>query len=167
MRVILLERIEKLGIIGDVVEVKAGYSRNYLLPKGKAIRATATNLEFFASKKSEIEATNLHHKAEAEKVAAKMTDVSLIVVRQASESGFLFGSVRSCDISASLAELGFVIAKSQVRIGTPIKLIGNHVIKISLHPEVVIDIPLRIVTAQEHFSAANQHEVAQAEAVVE
>ncbi len=149
MKIVLLERVENLGFIGDVVEVKSGYARNYLLPKKKALRATPANLEFFASQKAEIEANNIKLKNEAEKVYEKMTDVSLVVVRQASESGFLFGSVRSGDIVSSLDEKGFKISKNQVKIDTPIKTVGNHIVKITLHPEVSIEIPVRVMTAQE------------------
>ena len=156
MRIILLERVEKLGFIGDVVDVKVGFARNFLLPKGKALRATVANLEFFATKKAEIEASNLSLKKEAEKVALKMGDLSIILIRQASESGFLFGSVRPTDIVSSLAEKGFTISKSQVKIAAPIKAIGTYGIGIALHPEVIVDISLRVMTAQEQQGAAQE-----------
>lgn len=149
MQVILLERIEKLGFIGDVVEVKVGFARNFLLPKAKALRATTANLEYFKAKKAEIEATNLKLKNEAEKIAGKMSDVAITLIRQASESGFLFGSVRPTDIVAELADQGYTIVKNQVKIASPIKAIGNYKIGIQLHPEVLVDISLRVMTAQE------------------
>lgn len=154
MRVILLERIEKLGFIGDVVNVKSGFARNFLLPKGKALRSTTANLEYFASKKAEIEANNLKLKSDAEKVSSKMADVSLVIVRQASESGMLFGSVRSSDIASLLKDQGFSVSKNQVDIPTPIKTIGNHNVKIILHPEISVDITVRVITAQEQSSDA-------------
>ncbi len=157
MKVILLERVEKLGIIGEVVDVKVGYARNFLLPKGKALRATEANLEFFANKKAEIEATNLKQKAEAEKIAAKIGDVSLVLIRQASESGFLFGSVRPTDIVSALSEKGFYITKNQVRIEHPIKTIGSYLVNIALHPEVIVGVPIRVMTAQEQ-GAVNMEE---------
>ncbi len=149
MKVILLERIEKLGFIGDVVDVKGGFARNFLLPQGKALRSTAANLEYFASKKAEIEANNLKLKSDAEKVAIKMNDVSLTIVRQASESGMLFGSVRSGDIVSALADEGFSLSKNQVDIPTPIKTVGNHNVKVVLHPEISVNIAVRVITAQE------------------
>ncbi|MDR3030766.1 MAG: 50S ribosomal protein L9, partial [Holosporales bacterium] len=116
MQVILVERVGKLGGIGDVIEVKRGYGRNFLLPKGKALRATKDNLDYLKTKKSELEATNLQQKAEAEIVALKMNDVSITIIRQASESGYLFGSVRSNDIVLAISKHGFCITKSQVQI---------------------------------------------------
>ncbi len=149
MQVILLERVEKLGFIGDVVEVKVGYARNFLLPKGKALRGTEANLEYFKSKKAEIEANNLKLKTDAEKAATKMSEVSMVLTRQASDSGFLFGSVRPSDIVDELAEKGYKISKGQVKIAAPIKAIGTYQIGIVLHPEVIINISLRIMTSQE------------------
>ena len=156
MKVILLERVEKLGFIGDVVEVRSGYARNFLLPKAKALRATVANLEYFASKKADIEANNLRLKSDAEKVRDKMSDISLIAVRQASESGFLFGSVRTSDVCSLLSEKGFNLSKNQVKINTPIKTVGHHVVTIILHPEVSIDIPVRVMTAQELGNPVDQ-----------
>jgi large subunit ribosomal protein L9 len=149
MQVVLLERIPKLGFIGDVVNVKTGYARNFLLPKKKALRATPANLEYFTLKKAEIEAMNLKLKKEAEVVAAKLNDVSIILIRQASESGFLFGSVRAGDIAEELAGQGFIVSKSQVKIDSPIKTVGTHRVAVILHPEVVSEISLRVMTAQE------------------
>lgn len=149
MRIILLERIPKLGFIGDQVDVKDGFARNYLLPKKKALRATEKNIEYFKNKKADIEANNLKLKSDAEKLAEKMGDLSIMLVRQASESGMLFGSVRALDIAEAVTEEGFKIEKRQVEIPTPIKTVGNHLAKIVLHPEVVKDISIRVLTAQE------------------
>ena len=148
MQVILLERVEKLGVIGDIVDVKLGFARNYLLPQKKALRATDANIEYFKNKKAEIEANNLKHKKEAEKVASKLKDVSITLTRQASDSGFLFGSVRPSDIVEALNEQGYKIAKSKVRIDAPIKAIGTYQIAIVLHPEVSVKIPVVVMTAQ-------------------
>jgi len=149
MQVILLERVEKLGFIGDIVDVKLGYARNFLLPKKKALRATESNLEYFKNKKAEIEANNLKLKTDAEKAAAKMSDISIALTRQASDSGFLFGSVRPADIVEALDEQGFKISKGQIRIPAPIKAIGTYQIGVVLHPEVVVNVSLRVMTAQE------------------
>lgn len=159
MQVILLERIEKLGFIGDVVDVKLGYARNYLLPKKKALRATESNLEYFKNKRAEIEANNLKLKSEAEKAAAKMADVSIALTRQASDSGFLFGSVRPADIVEALDEQGFKVSKGQVRISAPIKSIGTYQIGIVLHPEVTVNISLRVMSAQEQNTYSEEEPV--------
>lgn len=156
MQVILLERVEKLGFIGDIVDVKLGYARNFLLPKKKALRATEANLEYFKNKKAEIEANNLKLKTDAEKAASKMSDVSIILTRQASDSGFLFGSVRPADIVEALDEQGFKVSKGQIRIQSPIKAIGTYQIGVVLHPEVVVNISLRVMTAQEQTVAVEE-----------
>lgn len=156
MQVILLERVEKLGFIGDIVDVKLGYARNFLLPKKKALRATESNLEYFKNKKAEIEANNLKLKTDAEKAAAKMSDISIALTRQASDSGFLFGSVRPADIVEALDEQGFKISKGQIRIPAPIKAIGTYQIGVVLHPEVVVNISLRVMTAQEQNVATEE-----------
>ncbi|MDR1609409.1 MAG: 50S ribosomal protein L9 [Holosporales bacterium] len=158
MRIVLLSRVEQLGVIGDVVEVKPGYARNFLLPQQKALRATPANLERFQNMKAEIEANNLKLKSEAEKLAAKMEHASIILVRNASDSGFLFGSVRSGDIAEQLAEQGFAISKSQVRIAAPIKSIGNYMVEVVLHPEVFTEVPLRVMTTQEQVTVAEEEE---------
>lgn len=149
MQVILLERVEKLGFIGDIVDVKLGYARNFLLPKKKALRATDANIEYFKNKKAEIEANNLKLKTDAEKAAAKMSDISIVLTRQASDSGFLFGSVRPADVVEALDEQGFKVSKGQVRIAAPIKAIGTYQIGIVLHPEVIVNVSLRVMTVQE------------------
>jgi large subunit ribosomal protein L9 len=153
MRVILLERIEKLGKIGDIVSVKRGFARNFLLPRKKALRSTIANLEYLESKKVELEDNNLRLKEQAEKIALKMADVSLVIIRQASESGMLFGSVRTGDISSSLSEAGFIVDRKQIEIVNAIKTVGNHSVKIILHPEVSVGIAVRVMTAQEQDTA--------------
>ncbi|MDR2666880.1 MAG: 50S ribosomal protein L9 [Holosporales bacterium] len=158
MRIILLERIAKLGFIGDIVDVKVGYARNFLLPNKKALRATDTNLKYFEMKKAEIEANNLKLKSDAEKVATKMADISITLIRQASDSGFLFGSVRPIDIVDSIVELGFSISNGQVKISSPIKSVGLYSIGIVLHPEVIINVSLRVMTAKEQSSPVGEEE---------
>lgn len=152
MQVILLERIDNLGFIGDVVDVKNGFARNFLLPKGKALRANDQNLEYFKSRRTEIEADNLKQKSDAEKAAEKMKDFSISIIRQASESGMLFGSVRPGDIAGAASDFGVIVAKKQVIIKTPIKTVGNHLVTIKLHPEVSINVSVRVMTAQEQES---------------
>ncbi|MDR0552475.1 MAG: 50S ribosomal protein L9 [Holosporales bacterium] len=149
MKVVLLEKVEKLGSIGDEVEVKSGFARNFLLPRGKALRATPANLEYFSTRRTEIETQNLSQKANAEKTKEKMKDVSLVLVRQASESGMLFGSVRAADVCVELKGLGFAVNKNQVQLVAPIKSVGNHSVRVLLHAEVPVDIPIRVMTAQE------------------
>lgn len=140
MQVILLERVEKLGQMGDEVKVKAGYARNYLLPRGKALRATTENKAHFESQKAQLEAQNLEQRGEAEAVAAKMDGASVVLVRQAGESGQLYGSVNARDIAERLDEAGFTVGRDQVRLDKPIKTIGLHEVAVSLHPEVSVNV---------------------------
>jgi large subunit ribosomal protein L9 len=162
MQVILLERIEKLGQMGQTVTVKPGYARNYLLPKKKAIRATKDNIAYFDSKRTQLEAENLKRKEEASYVAKKMDGCSVTLIRQASEVGQLYGSVRSRDISEALVAAGYTVARSQIQLTAPIKTLGIHVASLMLHPEVFVDV--RINIAQSEDEAAVQAEKAQKEA---
>jgi large subunit ribosomal protein L9 len=136
MEVILLERVGKLGQMGDVVRVKDGFARNFLLPKGKALRANNENKAKFEAMKSELQARNLELKGDAQTVASRLDGRSFIVVRQASETGQLFGSVSTRDLAALLAENGFAIGRSQIALNSPIKAIGLHKVPIALHPEI-------------------------------
>lgn len=150
MKVILLERVERLGSIGDIVEVKNGYARNFLLPKSKALRATNDNIKLFESKKADISAANDKAKQEATLVADEISALSIVVVRQASESGFLFGSVTARDIVNELEQHGINgIKRQQIVIEHPIKVIGSHLVKIYVHPEVVVNLAIRVMIAQE------------------
>lgn len=149
MQVILLERIEKLGQMGQVVTVKPGYARNFLLPKKKAIRATKDNMAQFDSQKAQLEANNLKRREEAQYVAEKMTGAHIGLVRQASEMGQLYGSVRSNDIAAGLIDIGFTVIKAQINIPTPIKTIGKHVAHVVLHPEVFVEINVEVAKSAE------------------
>jgi large subunit ribosomal protein L9 len=136
MQVILLERIGRLGQMGDVVTVKDGFARNFLLPQGKALRATKANRERFKRDRSQLEARNLELKSEAEAVAARLQGQSFIVIRQAGDSGQLYGSVATRDIAAVVAEGGFSIERRQVMLDRPIKTLGLHEVRIGLHAEV-------------------------------
>ena len=149
MKVILMERIEKLGQMGDVVNVKPGFARNFLLPRGKAMRATEANRGHFEVQRAQLEAVNLEQRSEAQAVADKMTDVSVVLVRQAGDAGQLYGSVNARDISDALTEAGFTIARNQVRQAIPIKNLGLHMVLISLHPEVSIEITANVARSAE------------------
>jgi large subunit ribosomal protein L9 len=136
MEVILLERVAKLGQMGDVVRVKDGFARNYLLRKGKALRATKENRSRFEHMKVELEARNLEQKKEAEKVARKLDGQSFTVLRQAAEGGQLYGSVSPRDLAPLVTEAGFAVSRAQIALNAPIKTIGLHRVPIALHPEV-------------------------------
>jgi large subunit ribosomal protein L9 len=144
MQVILLERVAKLGQMGDVVRVKDGFARNYLLPKGKALRATNENRARFENMKVELEARNLEQKSEAEKIAQKLEGQSFAVLRQAAEGGQLYGSVSPRDLAVLVGERGFAITRAQVALNTPIKTIGLHKVPISLHPEIEVTIQVTV-----------------------
>ncbi len=140
MEVILLERIEKLGQMGDTVKVKPGFARNYLLPQKKALRATKDNIAYFESQRKVLEAQNLERRSEAEKVGDKMKDLKVILIRQASEALQLYGSVTSRDIADGAAAAGVKVERGQVELDKPIKALGAHKIKVHLHPEVMVEI---------------------------
>jgi large subunit ribosomal protein L9 len=144
MQVILLERIGKLGQMGDVVRVKDGFARNFLLPKGKALRATKENRSRFESMKVELEARNLAQRGEAEKIAQKLNGQSFSVLRQAAEGGQLYGSVSPRDLAALVSEKGFTVSRAQIALHTPIKTIGLHKVPISLHPEIEVTINVTV-----------------------
>ena len=136
MEVILLERIEKLGQMGDVVKVKDGFARNFLLPQKKALRASDDNLAYFEKERVTLEANNLEQKKEAEVILKKLDNYNLIVIRQAGETGQLYGSVNANDIKIALGENGFIIEKNQIKLDKPIKELGIHNVSVKLHPEV-------------------------------
>jgi len=136
MDIILLERIEKLGQMGDVVKVKGGFARNYLLPQKKALRATKENLAFFETQRQHLEAENLKHRDEAQKVADKLNGLKVVVIRSAGEGGQLYGSVNARDIAAAVTEAGFSITRSQVVLERPVKSLGLFDLRVRLHPEV-------------------------------
>jgi len=152
MEVILLERIARLGQMGDVVRVKDGFARNFLLPRGKALRATDENRTRFETMKSELEARSLTLKTEADQVAGKLDGKSFTVLRQASEAGQLFGSVSPRDLVSLLADGGFRLNRNQVALNAPIKTIGQHKVPIALHPEV--EASISIIVARNEDEAA-------------
>ena len=144
MNVILLERVPKLGQMGDVVKVKPGFARNFLLPQKKALRATKDNIAYFESQRKVLEAQNLDRRQEAEAVGAKMSDLKVVIIRQASEALQLYGSVTSRDIAEGAASQNVKIERAQVELDKPIKALGEHKIKIHLHPEVVVEISVLV-----------------------
>jgi len=154
MEVVLMERIEKLGIMGDVVTVKNGFARNYLLPQGKALRATKKNLESFELQRAQLEARNLEQRKDAEAVAARMDDVSIVLVRQASETDQLYGSVSIRDIADALTEAGYAVDRKQVALDHPIKMIGLAEVRIVLHPEVSVNVQVNVARSEEEAEAA-------------
>ena len=144
MQVILLERVEKLGQMGDVVSVKPGFARNYLLPQKKALRATEANKSAFDEQKAQLEADNLKRKSEAEAVSGKMDGLKISMIRQAGESGQLYGSVNARDIAIGATEAGFTITRNQVFLAAPIKTLGLFGVKVNLHPEVSVKVIVNV-----------------------
>jgi large subunit ribosomal protein L9 len=149
MEVILLERIAKLGQMGDVVRVRDGYGRNFLLPQGKALRATDENRARFETMKTDLEARNLERRSEAEQVAVKLNGKDFVVLRQAAETGQLYGSVSSRDIAVLLGESGFKVERTQIAINAPLKTIGIHPVPVALHPEVESSITVTVARSAE------------------
>ncbi len=144
MQIVLLERVEKLGQIGDVVNVKPGFARNFLLPRGKALRATKTNIAQFEAQRAQLEARNLERRGEAEAVAKKLDGQVFVILRQAGETGILYGSVNTRDIASAVTDGGFSASRNQVVLDNPIKSVGMHEVKIQLHPEVRSKITLNV-----------------------
>jgi large subunit ribosomal protein L9 len=149
MQVILLERIGRLGQMGDVVTVKDGYARNFLLPQKKALRATEENLKRFESNRAQLEARNLELKKEAEAVAAKLNGQSFVAIRQAGDTGQLYGSVTARDIVETITAGGFSIDRRQVVLDKPIKTLGIHTTRIALHPEVIVSVSLNVARTED------------------
>jgi large subunit ribosomal protein L9 len=149
MQVVLLERVAKLGQMGEVVAVKDGYARNFLLPQGKALRATEANMKRFESERAQLEVRNLELKSEAEKVAAKLDGETFVVIRSASDGGALYGSVTPRDIADAATEGGFSLDRRQITLDQPIKELGLHAISISLHPEVDATISVNVARSRE------------------
>ena len=149
MQVILLERVAKLGQMGEVVNVKDGYARNYLLPQGKALRANDANIKSFEVKKAQLEATNLETRKEAESVGAKLDGQAFIVIRSASDAGALYGSVTPRDAAEAATEAGFTVNRAQIVLDRPIKDLGLHTVSVALHPEVTVKIKLNVARSVE------------------
>ena len=149
VQVILLERVEKLGQMGQVVDVRPGYARNFLLPQKKALRATKDNLAYFEKQRTQLEAQNLARKSEAEQVASKLEGLSVIIIRQAGESGQLYGSVTGRDIAQAVTEAGFTVGRSQIVLERAIKTLGLHKQRVVLHPEVSVAITVNVAQSAE------------------
>ena len=164
MQVVLLERVEKLGQIGDVVKVKDGFARNYLLPKKKALRATKTNLDYFETQRVQLEARNLEQRKEAEKVAVKLEGKNFVMLRQAGDRGHLYGSVSPRDIADAVTAGGFAIARGQVPLDKAIKMIGLHEVSVVLHPEVRVKVTINVARTDDEAERQARGEDVLAEA---
>lgn len=160
MEVILLERVENLGQMGDIVNVKPGYARNFLLPRDKALRATAENKKIFETKRAQLEAENLKLRKDAEAVAAKMQGLNVVLTRQAGEAGQLYGSVNARDVATAIAAAGFTVNRTQVELAHPIKTLGLFNVTVDLHPEVSLPVVVNVARTEEE--AAIQAETGKA-----
>jgi large subunit ribosomal protein L9 len=149
MNVILLERVPKLGQMGDVVKVKPGFARNYLLPQKKALRATDANRARFEKQRAQLEAINLSRREEAQKISGKVDGLTVVIIRQAGETGHLYGSVSPRDVAAAATAGGVTIERSQVLMDRPIKMLGLHPVRVALHPEVVVTITANVAKSEE------------------
>lgn len=149
VEVILLERVEKLGLLGQVVNVRPGFARNFLLPQKKALRATKANLALFEERRAQLEANNLALRGEAEIVAGRMAGLSVVVIRQAGESGQLYGSVSARDIADGVIAAGFTVERRQIALDHPIKTLGLHGVKVVLHPEVSVQVTVNVAQSQD------------------
>jgi large subunit ribosomal protein L9 len=158
MQVILLQRIGRLGQMGDVVNVKNGYARNFLLPQKKALRATEDNKKVFDGKRAQLEAANLEHKKEAEAVAAKIEGKSFVLIRAAGDTGQLYGSVSTRDVAEVITAGGFTVDRNQVVLEKPIKALGVTAAKVQLHPEVLSNITLNIARSQDEADKQSKGE---------
>jgi large subunit ribosomal protein L9 len=146
---ILLERVDKLGQMGQIVKVKPGYARNYLLPQKKAMRATKENLAYFETQRAQLEANNLKRKGEAEEIAGKLEGLKVVLIRQAGESGQLYGSVGMRDISDAVTAAGFTVERRQIVLNRPIKTLGMHPVRVMLHPEVGVTVTANVAQSEE------------------
>jgi large subunit ribosomal protein L9 len=149
MQIILLERVPKLGQMGDVVNVRPGYARNFLIPQGKALRATKAAIGDFDKRRSQLEARNLERKQEAQQLAAKIDGQTAVVLRQASETSHLYGSVNARDIATAFTEAGISLDKQQIRLEEPLKTLGLHKVTVALHPEVEVTVTVNVARSQE------------------
>ncbi len=149
MELILLERIEKLGQIGDIVKVKPGFARNFLLPTKKALRATPENRKRFEDARHEIEANNLKRRQDAEAIRGKVDGLTIVVIRQASETGILFGSVAARDIAEGIVKAGIAVDRRQIILDKPIKALGLHKVRVALHPEVIVVVTANVAKSED------------------
>jgi large subunit ribosomal protein L9 len=162
MQVILLERVEKLGQMGDIVAVRDGYARNYLVPQRKAMRATKVNLAEFEQRRAHLEATNLQRREEAQSAAARIEGRSVTILRQAGEGGQLYGSVNARDIAEAFVEDGITFDRRQVRLDAPLKALGIHQVRVALHPEVDVQVLVNVARSQEEAETQADPELAAA-----
>jgi len=153
MDIILLERVYNLGQIGDVVKVKAGYARNFLLPHKKALRATEANKAKFEAQRAQIEANNLERRTEAEQIRGRVDGLKVVLIRQAGETGQLFGSVTTRDIADAVTAAGFTVERRQIILDHPIKLLGLHPVRVALHPEVIVTVSANVAKSTEEAEA--------------
>jgi large subunit ribosomal protein L9 len=167
MEVILLERIEKLGQMGDLVKVKPGYARNFLLPQRKAMRASKDNLALFEKQRAQLEAANLKRRDEAQAVAVKMDGLSVLMVRQAGEGGQLYGSVSGRDVADAIGAAGYTVERRQVNLDNPIKTLGAWPVRVSLHPEVSVTVTVNVARSAEEAERAAAAARAEAEVPAE
>ena len=149
MEVILLERVAKLGQMGETVKVRDGYARNFLLARGKALRATEANKKHFEAQRAQLEARNLERRKEAEVVGEKLNGQSFIILRQSGETGVLYGSVSTRDLAETMTENGFTVDRNQIAINQPIKTIGLHNVPVALHPEVEVHVTINVARSPE------------------
>lgn len=160
MEVILLERVAKLGQMGEVVNVKPGFARNFLLPKGKALRATAENRKHFEQQRVQLEARNLELRKEADAVGEKLNGHQFVIIRQAGEMGQLYGSVAARDLAELLTAGGFSVQRQQVRLDTPIKTLGLHTVPVDLHPEVEVHVVINVARSKDEAERQARGEAA-------
>lgn len=153
MEVILLERVEKLGQMGEVVNVKPGFARNYLLPKNKALRATKANIAEFETRRVQFQAVNVEKRDEAQAIASKLDGLSVVLVRQASDGDQLYGSVTTRDIATEITAAGFTVDKNQVQLNHPIKTVGLHSVTVRLHPEVSVSVTANVARTEDEAEA--------------
>ena len=156
MQLILLERVASLGLMGDVVRVKPGFARNYLLPQGKALRFNEENRKIFESRKLELEARNLERRNDAENVAEKLEGREFIVIRSASDTGSLYGSVSKRDIADAAAEEGVTLNRLQIELARPIKFLGLHSVQVSLHPEVEVELKINVARSRDEATLQSE-----------
>lgn len=156
MEVILLERVEKLGQMGEVVRVKGGFARNFLLPQKKALRATEANRRLFDERRAQLEAANLERRGEAEQVASKLDGLAVVLVRQAGDAGQLYGSVKARDIADKVTQAGFTIDRRQVLLESPIKAIGLFPVRVALHPEVAVTVTANVARSEDEAQIQSQ-----------
>jgi large subunit ribosomal protein L9 len=149
MEVILLERVAKLGQMGETVKVRSGYARNFLLPRGKALRATEGNKKHFETQRAQLEARNLERRKEAEVVSEKLNGQSFIILRQSGETGVLYGSVSTRDLAEIMTQNGFTVDRNQIVLNQPIKTIGLHTVPVALHPEVEVQVTINVARSPE------------------